>query len=84
MFDQVGHIRNCVASQTRAVIMSLSSALVRPHHRCCVQFWAPLYMKDIEVQRRAVEPVKEMKNNSNKARSWGCLIWRKGGSRGAL
>ena len=45
----LGCIKRSVASRVREVILSICSALVRPHLEYCIQMWSPQYRRDMDL-----------------------------------
>ncbi|GAB0182014.1 hypothetical protein GRJ2_000666700 [Grus japonensis] len=64
----LGCIKTSMTSRSREVILSLYSALMRPHLECCVQLWSAQHRKDMEllegVQRRAMKMIRGLKHLS--------------------
>ena len=60
----LGCIKRSVASRVREVILSICSALVRPHLEYCIQMWSPQYRRDMDllehIQRRATQMIQGM------------------------
>ncbi|GAB0182836.1 mitochondrial enolase superfamily member 1 [Grus japonensis] len=60
-------VNGILASRSREMIL-LSSALVRPHLDCCVQFWAPQYKRDMAileiVRQSATNMMKRLEHHS--------------------
>ncbi|GAB0199722.1 cAMP-dependent protein kinase inhibitor alpha [Grus japonensis] len=48
----LGCIKRSVTSRSREVILTLYSALVRPHLQYCIQLWGPQYRRDMELLER--------------------------------
>ena len=68
----LGCNKRSMASRVREGILTLYSALVRPHLEYCVQMWSPQYRRDMDllehIQRRAIKIIQGMEHLSCKDR----------------
>ena len=64
----LGSIKSIMASSARNMILSLYSALVRPHLKYCVLIWCPQHRRDMDllecVQMRATKMIQGMEHLS--------------------
>jgi len=58
----LGCMRNSVASRSKEMILTLCSALLRPHLEYCAHFWVPQYKREVELLERVQQMVTKMMN----------------------
>lgn len=71
-------IKRGVVSRIREVIITLHSALMRPHLEFCVQAWGPQQKTDEDllewVQKKASKMMRELEHTSPMKKGTGCFL----------
>ena len=60
------YITKSVVSRLKEMILPLCSALLRPHLASCVQFWAPQFTKDRDLEVVQWRDTKKTERRSDK------------------